>query len=32
MKTIHPTEKQLVLILLLFQAVFGALAVWSIYW
>lgn len=32
MKTVHPTEQQLVLILLLFQAVSGALAVWSIYW
>jgi UDP-N-acetylglucosamine--dolichyl-phosphate N-acetylglucosaminephosphotransferase len=32
MKTIHPTEKQLVMILLAFQVVCGALAVWSIYW
>ncbi len=32
MKTIHPTEKQLVVILLAFQALFGALAVWSVYW
>jgi len=32
MKAVHPTEKQLVVILLLFQAVFGAIAVWSIYW
>jgi UDP-N-acetylglucosamine--dolichyl-phosphate N-acetylglucosaminephosphotransferase len=32
MKTIHPTEKQLVIILLVFQALCGAVAVWSIYW
>jgi UDP-N-acetylglucosamine--dolichyl-phosphate N-acetylglucosaminephosphotransferase len=32
MKTIHPTEKQLVIILLAFQALCGAAAVWSIYW
>jgi UDP-N-acetylglucosamine--dolichyl-phosphate N-acetylglucosaminephosphotransferase len=32
MKKIHPTEKQLVLILLAFQAVCGAVAVWSISW
>ncbi|NYZ76522.1 hypothetical protein H0N98_04700 [Candidatus Micrarchaeota archaeon] len=32
MKTIHPTEKQLVVILLAFQVLCGAIAVWSIYW
>jgi UDP-N-acetylglucosamine--dolichyl-phosphate N-acetylglucosaminephosphotransferase len=32
MRTIHPTEKQLVVILLAFQALCGAAAVWSIYW
>ena len=32
MKSIHPTEKQLVIMLLAFQALCGALAVWSIYW
>jgi len=32
MRSIHPTEKQLVAILLLLQALFGAIAVWSIYW
>lgn len=32
MKTIHPTEKQLVTILLAFQALCGAAAVWSIFW
>jgi UDP-N-acetylglucosamine--dolichyl-phosphate N-acetylglucosaminephosphotransferase len=32
MKTIHPTEKQLVIILLAFQVLCGAVAVWSIYW
>jgi len=32
MKAIHPTEKQLVILLLLLQMFFGAVAVWSIYW
>lgn len=32
MRTFHPTEKQLVVMLLLFQTLFGAIAVWSIYW
>ena len=31
MKVFRPTERQLVAILLLFQALFGAIAVWSIY-
>jgi UDP-N-acetylglucosamine--dolichyl-phosphate N-acetylglucosaminephosphotransferase len=32
MKTIRPTEKQLVITLLAFQTLFGVLAIWSIYW